>query len=104
MSQYSPLVGYGANFGNVVGSNCALVKRPIEFFRVFLLSPETSPRRPRPPDQIWEPWRPANLYDTVTELRQSIDSRGFRDTLVDATIERVKPECLQAAEEVADSG
>ena len=49
-------------------------------------------------------WRPRNLYDTVTELRQSIDSRGFRDTLVDATIERVKPECLRAAGEVAGSG
>ena len=49
-------------------------------------------------------WRPRNLYDTVTQFQQSINSRGFRDAIEDEIIERVKPECLRAAEEVADSG
>lgn len=49
-------------------------------------------------------WRPGNLYDTVTELRQNITSRGFRDAIEDVIIRRVKADCLQVDEEIASIG
>lgn len=49
-------------------------------------------------------WRPSNLYNTVTELKESINSTGFRDAIEDVIMEQVKPECLATKEEIADSG
>ena len=44
-------------------------------------------------------WRPRNLYEDVTPLKEFINSDGFQDALADIITTRVKPECLSQQEE-----
>ncbi len=39
-------------------------------------------------------WRPRNLYEEVTTLKEFINSDGFQDAIEDVLAERIKPECL----------
>ena len=43
-------------------------------------------------------WRPSHLFEQVDELKNTINSEGFRDVIEDATMGLVKDECLQKQE------
>ena len=49
-------------------------------------------------------WRPTHLFEQVDELKDTINSEGFRDVIDDAIIELVKDECLREREEAANNG
>ena len=49
-------------------------------------------------------WRPGHLYEQVDELKNTVNSEGFRDIIDDAIMHLVKEECLRNRKKVSNGG